>query len=63
MRICTNSSNIILCGDINVNYLDEGCSKKQKLDSLLASHNLYSVVNFPTRITNSSATTIDNFFH
>jgi hypothetical protein len=28
----------------------------------LASHSLCGVVNFPTRITHSSATTIDNFF-
>jgi hypothetical protein len=37
-----------------------GCTKKQQLNSLLASHNLCGVVNFPTRITHSSA--IDNFF-
>jgi hypothetical protein len=58
----TNSSNIILCGDINVNYLDDGFTKKQKLVYLLASHNFCGVVNFPTRITNSSAATTDNFF-
>jgi hypothetical protein len=52
----------ILCGDINVNYLDEGGTKKQKLDSLLASYNICSIVNFPTRVTNISATAIDNFF-
>jgi hypothetical protein len=62
MHISTNSSNIILCGGISVNYLDHGCTKKQKLAPLLASHSLYSVMNFPARITITSATTIDNFF-
>jgi hypothetical protein len=55
-------SNIILCGDINVNYLDDGDTNKLKLDSLLASYNLCSIVNFPTTVTNTSATAIDNFF-
>jgi hypothetical protein len=60
-RICRNPSNILLCGDINVNYLDDGCTKRHQVDSLLASHNLCGVVNFPTRIIHSSATTTDNF--
>jgi exonuclease III len=61
-RIYANSSIIILCGDINVNYLDDGCTNKQKFDSLLASYNLCSIVDFPTRVTNILATAIDNFF-
>ncbi|PNF24939.1 hypothetical protein B7P43_G09362 [Cryptotermes secundus] len=61
-QIYSASIDIILCGDINVNYLDEAGTKKQKLDSLLASYNLYSIVNFPTRVTNTSATATDNFF-
>jgi hypothetical protein len=61
-QIYTNLSNIILCGDINVNYLDVGDTNELKLDSLLASYNLCSIVNFPTRVTNISATTIDSFF-
>jgi len=32
------------------------------MDSLLASYNLHSVVDFPTRITTSSCTAIDNIF-
>jgi exonuclease III len=61
-RIYTNLSNIILCGDINVNYLDDGDTNKLTLDSLLASYNLCSTVNFPTRVTNTSATATDNYF-
>jgi hypothetical protein len=61
-RIYTNSLNIILCGDININYLDDVSTNKQKLNFLLASYNLCSIVDFPTRVTNISATAIDNFF-
>jgi hypothetical protein len=32
------------------------------LDSLLASYDLYSIVDFPTRIDNCSSTAIDNIF-
>jgi hypothetical protein len=60
-RIYTNSLNIILCGDININYLDDASTNKQKLNSLLASYNLCSIVDFPTRVVNISATAIDNF--
>jgi hypothetical protein len=33
-----------------------------QLDSLLASYDLYSIVDFPTRISNCSSTAIDNIF-
>jgi hypothetical protein len=56
-----NSLNFIICDDFNINYLENSNGKLQ-LDSLLASYNLQSVVDFPTRITNSSHTTIDNIF-
>jgi exonuclease III len=45
----SNSINVIIYGDININYL-ENTNKKLHLNSLLASYNLYSVVDFPTRI-------------
>jgi hypothetical protein len=57
----TPSINLIICGDVNINYLQTSSSKNQ-LDSLLALYNLYGVVDFPTRITESSSTAIDNFF-
>jgi exonuclease III len=56
-----NSINIIICGDININYLDNTNSKLQ-LDSLLLSYDLHSTVDFPTRISNCSSTAIDNIF-
>ena len=54
-----NNTQLIICGDININYLEEN-NKKTRLDSLLASYNLTSTVYFPTRIQNTSATAIDN---
>jgi len=56
-----NAGNLIVCGDINVNYLQDS-RNKSLLNSLLASFNLYSAANFPTRISNISSTTIDNNF-
>jgi hypothetical protein len=49
-----------LCGDININYLNESGHKNQ-LNNLLLSYNLTSIIDFPTRV--SSATAIDNFFN
>jgi exonuclease III len=53
---------IIICGDINVNYLEENCYKRQQLDALLATYNLISTVRFPTRSLNRSVSAIDNIF-
>jgi hypothetical protein len=52
---------LIICGDINVDYLHNH-NRKQQLDMLLATYNLASIVNFPTRNVNGSSTAIDNFF-
>jgi hypothetical protein len=60
-RLYNNTLNIIICGDFNINY-PENSNNKLQLDSLLASYNLHSVVDFPTRVTNSSCTAIDNIF-
>jgi hypothetical protein len=60
-RLYNNSLNIIICGDFNINYL-ESSNYKLQLDSLLATYNLHSVVDSPTRITSSSCTAIDNIF-
>ena len=53
--------NLILCGDINVNYL-KNSSRRSQLDALLMSYNLISTVNFPTRTQNNSSSIIDNIF-
>jgi hypothetical protein len=33
------NSEIIICGDINGDYLNEKCYKRQQLDALLATYN------------------------
>jgi exonuclease III len=49
------SNEIILCGDFNINYANDN-SRKDLLNSLLASFNLFSTINFPMRISNKSCT-------
>ena len=58
-QLYSNIKNLIICGDINVNYLQDS-RNKSLLNSLLASFNLHSAVNFPTRINSKSSTIIDN---
>ena len=52
---------VIICGDININYLNESVDKSQ-LDNLLLSYDLTSLINFQTRVQNTSTTAIDNIF-
>jgi hypothetical protein len=59
--ISINSLELIICGDFNTNFL-ENTTHKQLLNSLLATYGLYSTIQFHTRITNSSASAIDNIF-
>ena len=49
-----------MCGDINVNYLND--NRTQNLDSLLllSSYKLSRTVNFPTRVQNNCSSAIDN---
>jgi exonuclease III len=42
-----NKSEFIICGDVNINYL-ENCDKRQQLDALLGTYNLKGTVNFAT---------------
>jgi len=55
------SSNIIVCGDFNINFLDSS-SKALLLESLFYSFCLQSTVDFPTRIIHTTKTLIDNIF-
>jgi exonuclease III len=57
----TPKLHFIICGDININYLNESENKNQ-LDNLLPSYNLTSIINFPTRVKNTSATATHNIF-
>jgi len=54
--------NIIICRDINITYLDDDNTNKQKLNYLPATFNLFSIIDFPTRINNISMSAIVNFF-
>ena len=54
-------SKLILCGDINVDYLTEN-EKKRQLDAMLLTYGLAPIVHFPTRTQGSSCTAIDNIF-
>jgi hypothetical protein len=60
-HIYNNTVDIILCEDFNINYLNDN-QDKQALNSLLASYRLYSIIDFPTRIYNTSKNIIDNIF-
>jgi hypothetical protein len=60
-RINKPGVQLIICGDININYLTES-KEKHELNNILNSYNLVSVINFPTRIKNNSSSTIDNIF-
>jgi len=55
------SSDLIICGDFNINHLKDN-SRKHHLEHLLASFNLSGIVKFPTRTFNNSSTLIDNFY-
>jgi hypothetical protein len=57
--IYSNNTEIIICGDINANYLIDS-THKQLLYLLLASYVFCITVQFPTRIQNNSYSTIDN---
>jgi hypothetical protein len=53
-KLYNNKYKILICGDVNVNYLiDNNCNSQ--LDDILHSYNLTGIVEFPTAAT-------DNFF-
>jgi len=59
--IYSNTIEVIIFGDININYLIDS-TYKQLLDSLLASYCLCSTVQYPTRVQNNSYSATDNIF-
>jgi hypothetical protein len=59
--IYTNSIEVIIRGDLNINYLNNSMYECQ-LDTLLASYCLASTVKFPKRVHSNSSTAIDNIF-
>jgi len=57
----SNKTEFVICGDININYL-ENCKIRQQLDALLQTYNLIGTVSFPTHKTNATTSAIDNTF-
>ena len=57
----SSGTEFVICGDININYL-ENCKKRQQLDALLRTYNQTGTVSFPTCKTNASVTATDNIF-
>jgi hypothetical protein len=57
----SNTTEIMICGDLNINYLNDS-SSKHSLDLILASYGLSSIVNLPSRIQKNSYSAIDNIF-
>jgi len=55
----SNKIEFVICGDININYL-ENCKKGQQLGTLLQTFNLIGTVSFPTHKSKASTTAIDN---
>jgi hypothetical protein len=60
-KLYNNKYNIIICGDVNVNYLINN-NQRSQLDAVLHSYNLVGIVKFPTRFGLNSQTAIDNVF-
>jgi exonuclease III len=54
-------SDIILCGDLNIDYILSNHKKKQ-LDEFLHTYNLKGIIHLTTRITPSTTSLIDNIF-
>jgi hypothetical protein len=58
----SNKIEYVICGDININYL-ENCKKRQQLDALLHTYNIIRTVSFPTRKSKAYTTAIDNIYN
>jgi hypothetical protein len=60
-KLYNNNYNIVICDDVNANYLIDN-NRKSQLDAVLHSYNLAGIVKFPTRIGLISHTAIDSVF-
>lgn len=59
--LITKEKNVIIIGDINVDFLKES-NICVNLKNVLTCHGLKYLINFPTRVSPTSATCIDNVF-
>ena len=60
LKECDTKNEVILLGDLNINWLDK--SNRRQLKSLLTNFNLTQLIKGPTRLTTSSETCIDLVF-
>jgi hypothetical protein len=60
-KLLQSDLKLIICGDINVNYLIE-TERKRQLDPVLNCYNLFSMIHFSTRNQNGSSPAIDTVF-
>ena len=60
-KLYNNKYNIVICGDVNVNYLMDN-NRRSQLDAVLHSYNLTGLVDFLTRCGLNSQTVKDNVF-
>jgi hypothetical protein len=60
-KLYNNKYKIIICGDVDVNYLQND-NRRSQLDAVLHFYNLMGIVEFPTRFCMNSQTAIDNIF-
>jgi len=60
-KLYNNKYNIIICSDVNVNYLIDD-NRRSQLDAVLHSYNLVGIVEFATRFGLISQTAIDSVF-
>jgi hypothetical protein len=62
LKLLVKSTNeLVLCGDYNVNFLEESIRKTQLL-LLMQSYNLCCTIHFPTRIIETKSSALDNIF-
>jgi len=60
-KLYNNKYNIVICADVNVNYLIDN-NRRSQLDAVLNSYNLVGIAEFQTRFGLNSQTAIDNVF-
>ena len=58
-KLYNNKYSIIICGDVNTNYVTDN-NRRSQPDAVLHSYNLACIVEFPTRYDLISQTAIDN---
>lgn len=55
------NKNIIIAGDVNIDVLKQS-HEKIKLENVLSSHQMILTIDFPTRVSSSGGSAIDNIF-